>query len=109
MPTIKYKPLSVNEVWQGKRFKTPKYKQYERDLLLMLPKIKLPEPPYRIYFEFGVSSAAADYDNLIKPFQDILQKKYGFNDRDIFEAFIKKVIVKKGNEYVFFDICHYEQ
>lgn len=31
---------------------------------------------------------------------DILQKKYGFNDRDIYELHIKKTIVPKGNEYI---------
>ena len=24
------KPLSVNEAWRGRKFKTPKYKQYEK-------------------------------------------------------------------------------
>jgi hypothetical protein len=38
---IQIKPLSVNQVWQGKRFKTPKYKSYEMQLMLMLPPIKV--------------------------------------------------------------------
>jgi len=36
---INYKPLSVNEAWQGKRFKTKAYKDYEKSLMLLLPKI----------------------------------------------------------------------
>tara|TARA_R110000868_G_scaffold120421_2_gene319537 strand:- start:5073 stop:5408 length:336 start_codon:yes stop_codon:yes gene_type:complete len=99
MIKINIKPLSVNQVWQGKRFKTPVYKKYERDLMLLLPKIKLCEPPYSIYFEFGFSNSASDWDNPIKPLQDILQKKYNFNDKDIYKAEILKVKVKKGNEY----------
>ena len=34
---IKIKPLSVNDAWQGRRFKTDNYKKYERDLMLILP------------------------------------------------------------------------
>lgn len=93
------KPLSVNECWQGKRFKTKAYKSYERELLLCLPQKEIPEPPYLIKFEFGLSSKLADWDNPIKPLQDILQKKYGFDDRDIVEAYVKKIKVSKGQEY----------
>ena len=34
---INIKPLSVNKAWQGKRFKTKKYKAFETELLLKLP------------------------------------------------------------------------
>lgn len=93
------KPLSVNDCWQGKRFKTKQYKNYEAELLLTLPNQKLPNPPYSIYFEFGLSSALADWDNPVKPLQDILQKKYGFNDKEIVEARVIKKKVDKGEEY----------
>lgn len=96
--------MSVNQAWQGKRFKTLKYKKYERDLLLMLPSIKLPQPPYFVSYEFGMSSTLSDWDNPIKPFQDILQKKYGFDDRDILKAEVIKEIVPKGKEYLKFNI-----
>ena len=46
MVHIDIKPLSVNEAWQGRRYKTPKYKQYQETLLWLLPKIKIPKPPY---------------------------------------------------------------
>jgi Holliday junction resolvase RusA-like endonuclease len=90
MNKLDIKPISVNDCWQGKRFKTSKYKKYERDLLLMLPIVELPSPPYKVYYEFGFSSASSDLDNPIKPLQDILQKKYGFNDKDIFEMVAKR-------------------
>jgi hypothetical protein len=35
------KPLSVNLAWQGKRFKTPIYKAYEKELLLRMPAKKI--------------------------------------------------------------------
>jgi Holliday junction resolvase RusA-like endonuclease len=95
----KIKPLSVNDAWKGKRYKTDLYKNYEKELLLALPQKTLPEPPYRIYFEFGFSSSLSDYDNPVKPLQDIIGKKYGFDDRDIERAVIAKKKVKKGEEY----------
>ena len=103
---INIKPLSVNDAWQGKRFKSPAYKEYEKLMLCLLPVGKLPEPPYRIYYEFGFSNTQADYDNPCKPLGDILQKKYLFNDKDIYEACIRKRIVKKGEEYIRVRIIH---
>jgi Holliday junction resolvase RusA-like endonuclease len=98
------KPLSVNDCWRGQRFKTDAYKSYEKELLFTLPSGKMPEPPYRISFEFGLSNVQSDYDNPVKPLQDILQKKYGFNDVHIQEAVIKKIKVEKGKEYFVFNI-----
>jgi hypothetical protein len=99
------KPLSVNKCWQGQRFKTRDYKKYEKLLLQILPKIKkMPNPPYFIVFEFGVSSKLADWDNPVKPLQDIIQKKYGFDDRDILVAKVDKKITKKNQEYFKFII-----
>lgn len=95
-------PLSVNQAWQGKRFKTDKYKGYETEVLCRIKPMKLPEPPYRAYFEFGLSNVLSDWDNPVKPLQDIMQKKYGFNDKDILEAHVKKVKVAKGSEYFIF-------
>lgn len=55
---------------------------------------------HTLHIEFGFSNKASDLDNPVKPILDILQKKYGFNDRDIYELHIKKTIVPKGNEYI---------
>lgn len=106
---INIKPLSVNEAWQGKRFKSDRYKAYEMEMLLRLPAGHIPNPPYKVYYEFGFSNTLADFDNPCKPLGDILQKKYGFNDNQIYEAHIKKVIVKRGHEYVYVKIEHLPQ
>ncbi len=106
---LQIKPLSVNKCWQGKRFKTPEYKNYEKELMYRLPAFKLPPPPFHLIIEFGFSSKLSDWDNPVKPFQDILQKRYKFDDRDIFKATIEKEIVKKGNEFINFKIEHYEK
>lgn len=104
MYKLNIKPLSVNKVWQGRRFKTQEYKNYEKIVLMMLPKIKLPEPPYSVYFEFGFSNSGSDIDNPVKPFTDILQKKYNINDKDIYTMILEKRKVKKGQEYIKFEI-----
>ncbi len=104
MPKLDIKPLSVNQCWQGKRFKTPKYKKYESDLLMILPKLTVPDGPLELYLKWGFSSAASDWDNPIKPFQDVLQKKYDFNDSRVVRAITEKVKVKKGEEFIEFEI-----
>lgn len=101
------KPLSVNQAWQGKRFKTPEYKGFEKQLLLMLKKIKVPEGKLLLKATFGLSSKNADWDNPIKPFQDVLQKKYGFDDRRIYRGEIEKVDVEKGKEFIEFQILKF--
>ena len=103
---IGMKPLSVNEAWQGRRYKSDKYEAYEMEMLCRLPAGKLPPPPYRVYYEFGFSNKLCDFDNPCKPLGDILQKKYGFNDNEIYEAHIVKKIVKRHYEYIKVRIEH---
>lgn len=101
---INIKPLSVNNAWQGKRFKTPAYKSYEKELLSKLRALEIPRGKLILIAKFGLSSKLADWDNPVKPFQDCLQKKYGFDDRRIYKAIIEKVNVKKGEEFIEFEI-----
>ncbi len=94
--------MSVNECWQGQRYKTQKYKYYEQELLLLLPKIQIPEGEKKIEVVIGVSSPLFDADNSLKPLFDILQKKYDFNDRDFMDIRLSKEVVKKGEEFISF-------
>ena len=102
--TINIKPLSVNKCWQGRRFKTKDYKSYECELLLKLKNIEICSGYLKLNITFGYSNKLSDIDNGLKPFIDILQKKYKFNDRDIYELSVKKEIVKKGYEFIKFNI-----
>jgi len=104
---INIKPLSVNLAWQGQRFKTPHYKRFERDCLLLLPKVKIPAKPLQIAYRFGFSNKLSDLLNPEKLVTDILCKKYGFDDRDIFKMTLEKEIVKKGQEYIEFELTTY--
>jgi Holliday junction resolvase RusA-like endonuclease len=117
---IDVKPLSINQAYTyisrrggrgGDRIKTRGYKEYELILLTVLSNVMrvVPEGKLSIKYEFGVSNAASDIDNLIKPLQDILQKAYGFNDNRVYHIDIIKKVVKKGEEYVKFKIDQFEE
>jgi Holliday junction resolvase RusA-like endonuclease len=98
---INEKPMSVNLAWQGKRFKTPAYKDYENSMMLMMPKAKIEtDEMLRVEFFFGFSNKASDLDNPVKLLMDIAQKKYSFNDKMVFELNVRKCIVKKGEEFI---------
>ncbi len=104
LSSIYIKPLSVNVCWNGRKVKSHKYREYEREVLSILPdQISIPDKgKLMIYIKFAHSNSAFDWDNGIKPFQDILQKKYLFNDRQIYFAIVEKEVVNKGDEYITF-------
>jgi len=103
---VDIKPLSVNQCWQGKRFKTKEYTLYEKEVMLKLQAYDLKQckEPLEMSLIVGVSNIAADIDNVVKPFIDILQKKYNFNDKYIFRLIVEKVLVLKGAEFIEFYI-----
>jgi Holliday junction resolvase RusA-like endonuclease len=101
---INIKPLSINIAFQGRRFKTPKYKAFENHCLLLLKPMIIGKEKLSLSIIFGLSNKMSDVDNGAKPFIDILQKKYGFNDNQIYELHLYKEIVDKGNEFIDFSI-----
>lgn len=107
MIRVRIKPLSVNQSYQGRRFATPELKAYKQALSYLLPPLVIPKGKLAVAYEFGVSSKAADGDNLIKSFQDTICEQYGFNDREIYRWEVEKVIVPKGEEYAAFEISLY--
>ena len=107
MIKIDLKPLSVNQAWKGRRMKTNLYKRFERNLLYLLPRIELPDGKLQLNLEFGFSNKGSDLDNPVKLVQDILSKRYGFNDNLIYRIVLNKVDVKKGEEFIKFKIIEY--
>lgn len=104
MVEINIKALSINQAFMGRRFKTGQYTKYQYSVLLMLPKIHIGKAPYSLDIEFGLSSKLNDIDNGLKPFIDCLVKKYGFDDREIYKLNVIKTIVKKGKEFIKFQL-----
>ena len=100
-------PMSINQAYTGKRYKTDKYRIYCKIVDGQLQRTALvvwPHSVFKIKLLFGVSTTLSDWDNPVKPFQDILSKRYGFNDKKIREAEVKIVIVKKGEEFIEFQL-----
>jgi Holliday junction resolvase RusA-like endonuclease len=104
---IRIKPLSVNEAFQGRRYKTDKYKEYEQEIWYLLPNSNIPTGKLQLEITAGLSNKNADIDNIAKPFIDILQKKYLFNDSRIYKLILEKEDVKKGKEYIAFKFNEY--
>ena len=101
---INIKPLSVNEAFKGRRFKTDQYKNYELNVMMLLRNMQIPAGELELSITAGFSTRAADIDNIAKPFIDILQRRYDFNDNRIWKLVLNKRIVKKGSEYIEFSI-----
>jgi Holliday junction resolvase RusA-like endonuclease len=104
MIRLNIKPLSVNDAWKGRRFRTDTYKAYSKVVLLMLKKLEVPKGKLTLKVKFGFSSKGSDIDNPVKPLLDILQKKYRFNDNKIYRLEVDKEEVKKGEEYIEFEL-----
>jgi len=103
---LQIKPLSINEAFKGRKFRTDKYDYFIKNCLLQLPKTILIQDKtnIKLAIEFGFSSKASDIDNCCKTFIDCLVKKYKVDDRFIYEMHVFKSIVKKGEEYIKFKI-----
>lgn len=102
MNVLKVKPLTANRMWKGRRFATNEYKAWREECLWLLPNLTLPPAPYELEVHVYLESVLADLDNPIKSFIDVLQKKYGFNDRDVDVIHAYRHSVRKGNgKFVF--------
>jgi len=105
MIKLNIKPLSVNEAYKGRKYKTDKCDSFKSKMNDILPcSIWLPPPPYEIHFIFGLSSKSSDGDNCVKIAQDCISTKYNFNDKLIKKWIIEVENVKKGEEYIKFQI-----
>lgn len=103
---ILVKPLSVNKVWQGRRFKTFEYKKYEKDVSCFLKGKKI-EGDIELHFKFYIKNdKMSDLDNFIKPILDIIVKNGLIQD----DRFVKKIIAEKfhnDEEKIEIDIFKY--
>ena len=104
---LNVKPLSVNALYSGRRFKTEKYKAYSKELTYLLSVLNVPDGPLELYVTFGLSNKRQDLDGCFKGFIDILQSKYDFDDNRIYKITSIKEIVKKGNEFISFSLINY--
>lgn len=95
MLELKIPPLSINQAWQGRRFKTNQYKDWIERGLYLLRGVEKQTKPYKMEIEFYIAPQM-DIDNPIKMFLDLLQKAGVIeNDRWIVELHIKKIVSKE--------------
>lgn len=117
MIELRIKPLSVNRAYAAVRVggraslaKTSEYKQYTKDLPLLLPS-HLQLPPGKLVFiiKFYFATAASDIDNCIKSMQDLICDYYGVNDNQIYLLLVEKHTGHKGNERIEFEFLAYDE
>ena len=99
--------MSVNLAWQGRRFKTPAYKSYQKELLLRMKQMPIPEGRLFVKYRIGMSNKLADLGNVEKPLTDILCKRYGFDDSRIYRFVMVKEVTPKGKEFIEYEILPY--
>ena len=112
MNRIKYKPMSVNRAWQGRRRISGAYHIFKRDVCILLTifkkklKDKLIEKPLFAHYRWGVSNFRSDVDNPTKPFQDVLFDRLypETDDHKVEVLLLEKVPVKKGDEFIEFHV-----
>jgi len=107
MIKILIKPLSLNQAYRGRRFKTKELSLYKQAIGLLAPKIpqiSLSTGKLEARYRFGMSSKGSDVDNCVKCLQDALAETYGFNDNKIYKITVEKVDVKKGAEFIEYEI-----
>ena len=95
------KPLSVNEATIGKKVKSKAYRMYEEFLIEHLPNVEVPDGELELQLMVFYPSRRSDLDNALKPFIDVLQKRYGFNDNRIDKLVVIKRIDKENPRIVF--------
>ena len=99
--SIKLKPLSINQAFQGRRFKSKGHRQYEKDIHALVKPCLNPLTGMIVatYSFFIKNDKMTDGDNLVKVLQDILVKLGYIKD----DRYIKRYIIEKyhsENEHI---------
>jgi len=104
---IKIKPFSINEMYYGKKTMTKAYRFFRKAFLANAPTFTRRvrrDAQLQVTLAFGFSSRASDADNPIKPTLDALQIAVGFDDKPVYKLVVTKEIVKRGYEYIDYEI-----
>ena len=107
MIVVPVKPMSQNKAYLGRKTKSKDYRLYTGNIVDILPPCDIPEGELDLKINVFYSNRAADIDNCLKPFIDILQFHYGFNDNKIYHLDVTKLIVPKGQEKLEFEFKPY--
>ena len=90
-------PMSVNRAYGVGRktmFKSKAYKEYDAIVSKALGEHSMPDEvktgKLKIKFRFMFSRSNSDIDNPVKPLQDILQRHFGFDDKQVYRLEVEK-------------------
>ena len=91
-------PMSVNRAYGVGRktmFKSKAYKDYDALVSKALEGHSMPvdvaEGKLKIKFRFRFTRSNSDIDNPVKPLQDILQRHFGFDDKQVYRLEVEKL------------------
>lgn len=98
---IDIKPITVNQCWQGRRFKTATYKKWRDDFgLIINNKEKEKSHELSVILEFYIKhESTTDLDNLIKPTLDAL-KENGIIEDDRFIKSLEAYKYQSEEEFI---------
>jgi Holliday junction resolvase RusA-like endonuclease len=92
---VNIKPMTVNQAWCGRKFKTPKYKQWREEFSWIIKDCKLHNEEVKwctLDLKFYIKHyATTDIDNLLKPLLDALQESGILLD----DKYVKRITAEK--------------
>jgi len=109
MITIPIKPISTNQLFQGRRFKTKEYNAFLQAALYFAPKVRMIKGTVSVKLDFFIKNVArSDVDNLLKGTLDLIVKAgYIEDDRYIYHLKARKFKVEEeANERIELRIKH---
>lgn len=88
---MQIKPLSVNDAFRGRHYKTKECKDFETDLWFLLPKGHV-AGEVDVWIDFIlVNASRTDVSNLVKIMEDVIVKKGLIeDDRKIWRLYLSK-------------------
>jgi Holliday junction resolvase RusA-like endonuclease len=113
---IPYPALSTNKIYAGVKRRSHYYKKFRKNVLGYL------EEEYggvqrdlcltgnlQLHMIVGFSSPLSDLSNSVKAIEDCAAEFLGFNDRYIARILLEKRMVKKGSEFITFNLKKYRK
>ena len=104
MIELPIKPISINQCFQGRRFRTKEFKQWQNDMLKVMPKRSKLAGGVKVAITLFLKSIyRSDCDNFLKPIIDCIVKRGWITD-DRFIQYLEVAKVKSKVEKIGIEI-----
>lgn len=87
--------VSANKMYYRNKTLTAEYRSWRQRAQKILPELTIPEGPLELQVYAYFANKQRDLDNILKPLQDTLQERYGFNDNRIYKISAVKLLCAK--------------